>query len=247
MNIALNGETLRKADSWRIGVLLYALVTGTLPYLASTQQNSFTQILAQKPIIPIEEIKCSSELKQLISKLLEPTYFKRVDVQTALKETWLKNAPSDLLPAEVFAKVQHFDRIEETKINSLKKKRGSFQNVVFAKKLSKAAKKSHWTWEEFETHYQKLDITNDIITLLTNAIFRGLDLEGTGMVQSALLLALFEDINLRMKPVIDKIKSQPEMSFEEVHEGLSKAIKEGFDISELLPVDNVIRSTDAKK
>ncbi|ETO02357.1 hypothetical protein RFI_35079, partial [Reticulomyxa filosa] len=90
MNIELNGKTLRKADSWRVGVLLYALVTGTLPYAASTLQNFITQILTQKPVIPIEDIQCSQHLKRFLAQLLEPTFFKRVDIQDAIKDPWLK-------------------------------------------------------------------------------------------------------------------------------------------------------------
>ena len=31
MNIELNGSVLRKADSWRCGVLLYQMITGKSP------------------------------------------------------------------------------------------------------------------------------------------------------------------------------------------------------------------------
>ncbi|ETO03389.1 CAMK family protein kinase [Reticulomyxa filosa] len=126
MNIELNGKVLRKADSWRVGVLLYTLVTGTLPYVASTLQNFITQIFSQKPIIPINEIKCSQSLKNLLAQLLEPTFFKRVDIQDALEHVWfkknnkqtkklIKTASKDLLPVDVYFKIQNYDRIEEAR------------------------------------------------------------------------------------------------------------------------------------
>ncbi|ETO17989.1 CAMK family protein kinase [Reticulomyxa filosa] len=87
-SIELNGKTLRKADSWRVGVLLYALMTGMLPYTASTLQNFITQILMQKPAVPLDEIKCSQHLKRLLAQLLEPAYFKRIDIQDAIKDPW---------------------------------------------------------------------------------------------------------------------------------------------------------------
>ncbi|ETN99367.1 hypothetical protein RFI_38114, partial [Reticulomyxa filosa] len=74
----------------KVGVLLYALVTGALPYAASTLQNFITQILTQKPVIPIEDIQCSQHLKRFLAQLLEPTFFKRVDIQDAIKDPWLK-------------------------------------------------------------------------------------------------------------------------------------------------------------
>jgi len=80
-----------------------------------------------------------------------------------------------------------------------------------------------------------------MIMLLTNAIFRGLDLEGKGVVKSTALLALFQDINLSVKSVIEHVQSQPQMSFAEVQQTLSQAKKEGFDIAELLSVDNVLK------
>jgi len=115
MNIELNGKMLRKADSWKMGVLLYSLVTGTMPYVASTLQNFIVQIFSQKQVVQINDIKCSQELKNLISQLLDPTFFKRLDIQDALNHIWFTNASMDLLPLDVYAKLQNFDRIEEAR------------------------------------------------------------------------------------------------------------------------------------
>jgi len=104
-----------------------------------------------------------------------------------------------------------------------------------------------WSWQEFEGHYHELDMAKNPTMLVTNAIFRGLDPEGTGAVNSSLLLALFNDINLCMKPVIDKIESQPEMKFNEVYEGLKKAVEDGFDVLELLSVDHIVKAQKRKK
>ncbi|ETO26695.1 hypothetical protein RFI_10439, partial [Reticulomyxa filosa] len=355
MSIELNGKTLRKADTWRVGVLLYALVTGTLPYIASTLQNFITQLLTQNPVIPITDIKCSTELKQFLSKLLEPTYFKRPDIQDALRDSWFKVASIELLPGNVYSKIQNLDRIEAARnwisaitqfnhfiiiiiccyhfsllfcsllhcyINTLalfvngvfdrvsytliyfiqdrlgycsfkaRETIGVIQKFLKNKKhlctrscllldliclmclsaliweIMRTIKKIQWSWDDFYDYYQQLDLVKNPTMHLANAIFRGLDPEGTGTVRSTLLLALFEDINLRMKPLINKIESQPEMrylqftlycffsnstttkntptinffSFNEVTEGLKKAIEDGFELSDLLSVDYVVKN-----
>jgi len=290
MNIELSGKILRKADSWRVGALLYALVTGTLPYVASTLQNFITHILGQKPVIPISEIKCSQHLKNLLTQLLEPTFFKRLDIHDALQDVWFKIASKDPLPVDVYSKIQNLDRIEAARNwisaithtgydlpNHLERDRKYFVRLdatgqrqkltqetltsfvedrlgycqfkarEIVQQLSKTAKKSQWSWQDFEKHYRELDLAKNPTMLAANAIFRGLDPEGNGTVRSTLLLALFQDINLRMKPVIDKIESQPEMTFTEVYEGLKKAVQEGFDILELLSVDHIVKVGNRKK
>ncbi|ETO14534.1 hypothetical protein RFI_22837 [Reticulomyxa filosa] len=343
MNIELTGKTLRKVDSWRVGVLLYALITGTLPYAASTLQNFITHILAGQPVIPLQSIKCSYDLKNLLSQLLEPTFFKRIDIQDALKHSWFKvgelsyvfficlfylrincylmktkmesfhmydtytdsingigfcvftctfvergirhlytlklklhlNSKGYDLPNREQRDRKYFFRLDATgqreklrvnildqdnlaifiedrlgycpfKARSIIKVKINVYIYVYILDLIKSTKKSQWTWQDFESYYNELDMTKNQTMLLTNAIFRGLDPQGTGIVKSTLLLSLFEDINLRMKPVIDKIKSQSEMSFVEVHEGLKKAINDGFDISELLSVDHIVKVPEKK-
>lgn len=89
MYIELNGNVLRKADSWRCGVLLYVLITGQLPYYPTYLGQYITQVLTLPPTIPIDEIAwVSDELKDLLYKLLETTYFNRIDIKDALKHEW---------------------------------------------------------------------------------------------------------------------------------------------------------------
>jgi len=106
----------------------------------------------------------------------------------------------------------------------------------------KTQKKELFSWNDFQIKYNELSkrLQNDKTEQLTNAIFHGLDHEGHGVVSSELLLVLFEDINLKLKPVIDKIQSQKTMTFKDVYDGLSIAFQNSFDINDLLSVDGLV-------
>ena len=86
MSIELNDNVLKKSDSWRCGVLLYVLITGKLPYYTTSLGNFVSTVLTLPPIIPIENINwVSAECIDLLDKLLETTYFNRIDIKDALK------------------------------------------------------------------------------------------------------------------------------------------------------------------
>jgi len=229
-------------------------------------------------------------LQNLLSKLLEPAYFKRLEIQEALQDVWFKIASKDLLPVDVYSKIQNLDRIEAARnwISAITHKGYDLPNhterdrkyfvrldatgqrqrltketlLIFVQdrlgyclfkareivqQIAKGTKKNQWAWDDIEPYYRENNMAKNPTMLVANSIFRGLDKEGTGVIQSSLLLALFHDINLCMKPVITKIESQSEMSFAEVYDGLKKAIQEGFDVLELLSVDQIVRVVDKKK
>jgi len=121
MNIELNGSVLRKADSWRCGVLLYCMVTGRLPYHATSLGNFITQVLTLPPTVPIEEMTwVSEELKDLLYRLLETTYFNRIDIRDALKHEWFSKIAmtaqnQQSLPTDVIDNIINLCKLENAR------------------------------------------------------------------------------------------------------------------------------------
>eukprot|EP00485_Elphidium_margaritaceum_P019169 CAMPEP_0202730966 /NCGR_PEP_ID=MMETSP1385-20130828/186906_1 /ASSEMBLY_ACC=CAM_ASM_000861 /TAXON_ID=933848 /ORGANISM="Elphidium margaritaceum" /LENGTH=1317 /DNA_ID=CAMNT_0049397247 /DNA_START=11 /DNA_END=3964 /DNA_ORIENTATION=+ len=295
MNIELNGGVLRKADSWRCGVLLYVLITGRLPYHATSLGNFITQVLTLPPTIPIEEITwVSDELKDLLYKLLETTYFNRIDLHEALKHEWFdkigvtgKHNPVSL-PTDVIDNIINLCKLENARnwISTITHK-GYSENKQLERDRKyfgrldptgqrKALKRdklivfimdrlgycqyranqivdeyhegAHTAidWKSFVSTY--IDIQwNEQDTIsrtkqFANAIFRGLDPNGDGVVNSKLLLMLFEDINLKLQNVVKKLTTLQKFTFEQTVSTLTDAFKQGFDIQDLLSVDHVVQS-----
>jgi len=295
MNIELNGNVLRKADSWRCGVLLYVLITGKLPYHATSLGNFITQVLTLPPTVPIEEITwVSDELKDLLYKLLETTYFNRMDIKDALKHEWFTKVSEQpkqnpvSLPTDVIDNIIHLCKLENARnwISTITHKGYSGNKQLdrdrkyFGRLDPTGQRKSlkrdklvtfimdrlgycqyrakqivdeyHGEitegieWKQFVSTYidiqwnetDKVSQTNQF----ANAIFRGLDPNGEGDVSSKLLLMLFEDINLKLQNIVNKLTTIKKFTFEQTASTLTDAFKEGFDIEDLLSVDHVVQS-----
>jgi serine/threonine protein kinase len=361
MNIELNGCVLRKADAWRVGVLLYVLITGRLPFHSTSLGNFITHVLTRPPVIPIDQIKCSQALKNLLHRLLETTYFNRLEIGDALRDAWFRNASKKQISSEVIGNIRnvcklenarnwistithgdgsgskniteseradtkkldrdrkYFARLDPTgqrksckremleqfmqdrlgycnyrakqiiqvfiaQMQSIADSEESLNQNVYNSNITNESNNIYghvrqvsdraYTWKEFlplyETrcwkhshstimnnsknnsnsnnygrHSTNIYVSEDADSAtrrFTNAIFAGLDPEGRGRVSCKLLMALFEDINLKLAHIVDRLSFQPQMSFEECVAELTQAFQSGFDIKDLLSVDHIVNS-----
>lgn len=75
-------------DYYCLGALLYELVTGLPPYYSHNTDIIYESILSEDLTFP-ENIKLSSELKDLLQRLLEKHPMNRMGVRSGIKEIFL--------------------------------------------------------------------------------------------------------------------------------------------------------------
>lgn len=79
-----------KADLWSAGVVLFALLYGTVPFKANNMKDLHQQIMMAK--YNFKDTEVTEEAKDLIKGLLNPDPQARLGVSQVLKHPWMKGA-----------------------------------------------------------------------------------------------------------------------------------------------------------
>ena len=89
------GQSERRSDIWAIGVLMYLLYTGELPFYSEVEKLLIDQILEQEPLPPREENpEIPPALEAVILKCLKKKLEERYVSAVALRATSCANSPS---------------------------------------------------------------------------------------------------------------------------------------------------------
>jgi len=87
-----------KADLWSAGVVLFALLYGTVPFKANNMKDLHQQIMAAK--YNFKDTEVSEEAKNLIRGLLNPDPNTRLGVSQVLKHDWMRGV--ERLSTDIF-------------------------------------------------------------------------------------------------------------------------------------------------
>jgi PAS domain-containing protein/predicted Ser/Thr protein kinase len=88
------GQSERRSDIWGIGVLMYLLYTGELPFYSEVEKLLIDQILEQEPVPPREENpEIPPALEAIILKCLKKNLAERYISAVALRDDLLRQFP----------------------------------------------------------------------------------------------------------------------------------------------------------
>ncbi|GIY56586.1 hypothetical protein CDAR_98092 [Caerostris darwini] len=151
-----------KADVWSLGVVLYVLVCGALPFDGSTLHSLRNRVLAGKFRIPYF---MSSECEHLIRHMLIVDPAKRLTLDQIIKHKWIHQEQNDefsvvLKKFAVCDKVEEEEPICEGVIEYMLQlpafKREDIVCSVKENKFDQYSAMYHLLWEKIKTHHRTL-------------------------------------------------------------------------------------------
>ena len=165
----LTAEYDKKIDVWSLGVILYVMLSGFVPFPGKTDQEIFSRIRNA----PLSFDKpcwntISEEAKVLIRKMLDKKPQNRISIIEVYNDSWLQDRANNRLPDKL---------IQSESLKSLNEFRteGKLQKAVYVYIISQFVEMKH---------FDKL-----------KSVFLSLDTNGDGYLSKEEILSASEDFN----------------------------------------------------
>lgn len=142
------GDMLKKADAWAIGVIIFMIKTGRPPFPGDTDEEIYQKIKNKSTGIFKRGTFKPDSVMDLLSKLLDKNYKKRISAEEALEHPWIKgdSATDEVADANVIKSLKAFHGN-----NKLKKAMGR----VLGNRMTEKDKQA------VENVFKKFDKNND--------------------------------------------------------------------------------------
>jgi len=215
---AIRANYTLKSDLWSCGVIMFYMLTGTLPFTAETEKGVLEKVLVGKVNMDALDFNgVSSRAKDLIKKLLEDDPAKRISAKEALKHSWIVENSKEPLQQEILKAVTDA-AIENVKKFNPKKKVQELFWLLFTDNLILPVHYKHLSEvfisldTNFDGKLSKEELLKVIPESQIDEVLKNVDLNNSGYIEySEFIMAAFpraelittEKINVAFK-LLDK-------------------------------------------
>ena len=212
----IDGNSDPLSDMWSVGVIVYQMITGKLPFEVKNKENEnlYDKIKNENYNTEnLEDIEYSDEVKDFISKALQKDVNTRMTIQQAMNHPWIqkfciKSIDKSLLTNESIRMFLEFSKktILQKEILYFFAKVSNEKEIAHFKKIFNQFDSNNigsLSFEDFQNGFKKIGIDVDDIILQT--IFEGLNFHQSGRISySEFLSAMVSSKNFSKD---DKITS----------------------------------------